>query len=159
MLGTYKNLTNIESYINTAFKLYKASIIKNFLAQVNDEELKGENCRQYNFSFYLAVYLVTIVYQDVIKYPSKSWDYFVTKYDLEKYKKCLACDGIKLDDILISFTLPPVAVSSGINNLQIEKTFEIEPTDLTPIVIEPTIVDLSTILVASTCINNIETIC
>lgn len=159
MLGTYKSPTNLENCINTAFKLFKTSIIKNFLSQVNDEELKGESCKQYNFSFYLAIYLISIVYQDVIKYPKQNWNYFVIKYKLETYKKCLACSGINLDDVLKCFNLPTVIIGLGINSIKIESTFIIEPTNLTPTVVEVVQIDLTTILGIKSCINNITTTC
>lgn len=156
MLGTYKNPTNLELYINNAFKSYKNSIVNNFLGQVKDEQLQGESCKQYNFSFYLAIYLVTLVYQDVMKYPAKDWSYFVTKYKLNDLKKCLSCSGINLDTILKIFTLPNVGLTSGIESTEIEETFQIEPTDLTPVVVVTTTVDLSTILGVKQCTSNIQ---
>jgi len=159
MLGTYKNPSNIENYINNIFKINKNSIVTNFLKQINDEQLKGESCRQYNFSFYLALYLVILVYNDVLKYPNKTWDYFVSKYNLLEHKKCLACTGINLDTILTSFMLPPIN-TSGIEGVQIEQTLEVEPIDLTePTIIVAPVKILDLIQSGKTCINNINLNC
>jgi len=159
MLGTYKNPSNIENYINNIFKINKNSIVTNFLKQINDEQLKGESCRQYNFSFYLALYLVILVYNDVLKYPNKTWDYFVSKYNLLEHKKCLACTGINLETILTSFMLPPIN-TSGIEGVQIEQTLEVEPIDLTePTIIVAPVKILDLIQSGKTCINNINLNC
>lgn len=159
MLSTYKTPSAIESYINNIFKVNKNSIVSNFLKQINDEQLKGESCRQYNFSFYLSLYLVILVYNDFLKYPNKTWSYFVSKYNLLEHKKCLACDGINLDTILASFMLPPLNIS-GIEGMQIEQNLEVEPVDLTETTTIITPINLLGLLQSGkTCINNINSIC
>ena len=156
MLSTYKSPTNLEIYINNAFKAYKNNIVSNFLGEIKDEQLKGESCKQYNFSFYLALYLVTLVYKDVIKYPNKNWNYFVTKYKLKEYKKCLSCSGINLNNILFSFNLPSIIEQSGIEDLEVEETLEVEPLDLTVTTSTTITVNLNTILNTTGCITDLS---
>lgn len=143
MLGTYK-VTTISDYINTSFSVYKKDILANFYKQVNDEELKGESCRQYNFHFYLGLYLVILVYKEFLKYPLKDWSYFETKYNLKVLKDCLLCHNVDLNTILTSFQLP-IITGDGINFREIEQTLEVEPT-LIPIIVIPIKIDLKALL-------------
>lgn len=130
MIAEFKNNhNNIQSYINQSFLKYKNDLINNFLNQVKDEELKGESCKQYNFHFYLALYLVTLVYQDFIKNSENNWEFYIKKYNLYKLRDCLLCNNINLNDVLNAFELP-ILTGNGINFLEVEETLEIEPIDL-----------------------------
>lgn len=156
MIGTYLLPTPLEVNINNSFKLYKKSIVDNFLAQIKQEQLKGESCLHYkSFNVWLAIYLVTLVYLDIIKYPNKDWNYFYKKYDLDSLKKCLLCNEINLDDILDSFGLKNFGKEYGINFIGIEKTFEVEPSPLSSIttIIKVNITDI--LQNTNSCINNI----
>jgi hypothetical protein len=145
MLGTFKPVTNIEDFINTSFSIYKKDILINFYKQIKDEELKGESCRQYNFSFYLALYLITLVYKEFLKYPLKDWSYFEDKYNLKKLKECLLCNNIDLNKILKSFQLP-IVTGDGINFMEVEENLEVEPTTLLVTLSDIVIIDLKKLL-------------
>lgn len=126
ILPNNNNTSYLENAINNSFLYYKKEIIALFTKSWKEEDLNETSENQFKGSqFILAIQLIVLVYQDIIRGVQTDWDYFVSKYELEKYSKCLKCDGINLDKILEIFGLPNIG-EKGINFQQIENTFIIE---------------------------------
>lgn len=158
MIAQNNIVTDLETNINNSFKLYKNTIVFNFLNQIKQEHLKGESKIQYtNFAFYLSMYLITIIYDDVKNHLGKNWSYFYNKYNLENLIKCFACYGIDLNKILKEFNLTTEGfeIAYGIENIGIEKTFEVEPSNIPVIIIHPKVNLLDVLLSNNQCINNV----
>lgn len=126
ILPNNKHTSYLENAINNSLLLYREDIIALFKKSWKEEDLNEVSDSQFHAGqLNLAIQLVTLVYLDVIRGVNTDWDYYVSKYNLETYKKCLSCDKINLDKILEKFGLPNVG-EKGINFQQIETTFIIE---------------------------------
>lgn len=123
--------TELETYINNAFKLYRTSLLTLHSKQWKEEDISGASCIQYKiYQYHLAVYYTILIYSEVQQGINSDWEYYKDKYKIETITKSLACDGINLDAILNEFGLPIISSEGGIESLEIEQSFEIEPTIL-----------------------------
>lgn len=126
MLPNNNHVSNIENYINQSFLLYKKDILSLYKGSWAEEDLNETSEKQFKgFQYFLAIQLTILVYLDVIRGVNTDWNYFVTKYNLEKYSKCLKCNDINLDKIFEKFNLPKIG-ELGIDFQEIESTFVIE---------------------------------
>ena len=125
-----KNISPLNLYIKAFFDNFKEDILSYTLSQWKDEDLKGESYNQWNINrYYGLLYLLILIRIDYDRIGNyKDWSYFVNKYDLIEYKKCLACSNISLDISLNIFNLPIVndSFNYGIELASIENTFIID---------------------------------
>lgn len=117
------------SYAN----LYKDKIKISYTKWFNLEDNYGNSCKQYGqMQFYLAFFLVSMVYNELINYHTTISDTYA-KYDLSEKRKKLYCNGIDLNDILTIFGLPKVneiILPYGIEHIGIETNFIVEPINI-----------------------------
>lgn len=126
MLHTVKKISNLNTYINSFFNEFKDDIMIQTNKQWHDEDLKGSSTKQWNvMKYYYLLDLLIIVYNEVerTKDLGYNWSYYVNKFDLEKYRKCLACVGIDIDKGLNAFNLGDSISILGIELAQIEDSF------------------------------------
>lgn len=120
----------IDNLVANFFTSYRNEIFK-----LSQQVWREEDIREYSTKYikiaqyYLALYLVILLYID---YTSglDIWDNLILKYKIDCHRKELACCGIDLDKILGTFGLPPKANTGGIEGVEIEESFEVEPTEL-----------------------------
>lgn len=108
ILPIYEYDINEYERLNKAFiALYGDNIYSLIQQQVNQESLVGYSCIMYKVvQFHLAFLLGYTIMMDY-RTTDQDWDYYEDKYDLENKRKYLACSGIKLEDLLEIFGLPP----------------------------------------------------
>jgi len=125
ILPNYNNTSFLENAINNSFLLYREDAIKLLKKSWNEEDLNETSNEQFRAAQYsFAIQLVILIYLDYTRFPSLGWAYYVAKFELEKFSKCLKCYNINLDKILEKFSLP--SVLGGIEFQEIEETFIIE---------------------------------
>lgn len=123
MFHIAKKTTLLDSYIRSYFATFRDTILDYSNKQWNDEDLKGNSYNQWNINRYNSLlYLLTIVRLDFDRLGNyKDWSFFVDKYKLNNYKKCLACYDISLDNCLELFNLP--VLTEGIETAIVEESF------------------------------------
>lgn len=127
MIPRNKIPNELESRIYNSIKGKKETLIANSKSFVKKEKLYGKDCNVYKYSMeFAAMFLVGLIYDEYLWGLNNEWSYYVTKYDLENKRKCLACYGVSLDYYLGKFGLIPDSNGflSGIENMKIEQTFE-----------------------------------
>lgn len=123
------NNVDIRQYWKEYWDLYRTDIMALTDSQINDEDALGVSCKQYRImQYYLGFYLVVMIYLEMIATKINTWSYYVNKYDLKNKKYNLGCNNISLDKILEIFGLPTV-VGSGIEHMNIEGVFIVEPSE------------------------------
>lgn len=115
----------LNNYIRSYFSEFRDTIGSTSILQWRDEDLKGYSYQQWNINrYYSLLYLLIILHLDYQRLSKiKDWSYFIEKYNLIEYKKCLACYNISLEKCLEIFNLQNLEV--GIELVSIEDTFVI----------------------------------
>lgn len=151
MFHIARNITDLNTCIRNYFSTFRADILSLTNTQWNDEDLKGKTLIQYDINrYYSLLYLLVIIYKDYERLGNqKEWSYFVDKYNLNEYKKCLACYNISLDNCLKLFNLQ--STDEGIEISLIEQSFIVENQEL-----QPSIISYLDLLSNIGCINNIN---
>lgn len=125
-LSTYNKPTFLEERINEAFLYYEKEIIALHKEGWNEEDLNEVTSKHFKVEQYQAIIqLIILIYLEIIRGVNTDWEYYVNKYKLDSYKKCLICYQINIDKILSIFQLPSVG-ETGINFSQIENSFIVE---------------------------------
>lgn len=123
MIHSVKKVTPLNACIANFFLAYKDDIISLTNKQWNDEDLKGTSIKQWNImKYYDLLYLLIVVYNEInrtleLNYP---FSYYSNKFDLEKYKKCLACSNIDIDKGYEAFRFNILSQIDGIELQEIE---------------------------------------
>jgi hypothetical protein len=121
-------LNDYQVKVNSFFDNYKEAIYTLHYNQFKQESIYDKSCLQFKvIDYYSALYLVSLIYQDILDNPLYDWEYFKVKYDLVNINKCYACKGIKLTDIFKLFGYPFKNTQIGIELMEIESTFIVEP--------------------------------
>jgi len=149
--------TVLETYISKSFQLYKDKIIELHNEQFKQEDITGESKKQFKvLNYHIAILYVILIYNDIITKSNNllNWEYYNTKYEIDKYRISFACKGVDIDKILNIFNLPYIN-SNGIENMGIESNFIIEPLGIIPLI--PVSFDINKLLSeTSDCINYID---
>lgn len=138
-----KNISLLNNSVNNYITAFKSELIGFSTNEWNDEDLKGKSYSQWEaMQYYNLMYLLIIVYNEVIRTQNlnHSWSYYREKFKLDKYRKCLECEGIDFDKALNAFGFYIYTNESGIEQMGIENNFRIQPSD--PIIYNKTIIDL-----------------
>lgn len=125
--------STIDSYLANAFSKIRISIVALQNKWFNEESYKGTSKIPYKVSmYYMAIYLVLLMYLEMKAGYNTTWSYYQTKYDIDTNRKKLACCGIDLDDIISSFGISTTTAScvQGIGSMEIEDCLEVEPIEL-----------------------------
>jgi hypothetical protein len=119
-----------EQNVSDFFSLYKEDILKIFSKLWKEEDRIEESDKIYNLNQYLYVYLYCmLIKNEYLLGVNTDWNYYITKYKINEKRKLFACNGISLDNVLKVFSLPVINNGFGIENLGVENSFTIEPTD------------------------------
>lgn len=156
------NPNNNSSYLDGriyAFWLkFKSDILRISKSGWKEEDYKGATFCQYKvMQYYGVLYLLIAIYIDVQR-TKQTWDYYVTKYDLNTKRKCLACNGIDLDKALAIFDFPLSTCTGGIECMGVGIDFIVEPTSI-PTSTLTTVNILDLINNPSTCNSVVSTDC
>lgn len=107
----------IEGSKNNLTKLIKEESIWG----ESDEALKGLNYfYAVNYSYLLFLYLTR---------DNHTWAEAEEKFCITKVRKCLACKGISLDELLAFYGYTTSISCNGIETIEMEKSVEVEPTE------------------------------
>ena len=132
--------TDIEIKWNTWWKSIKFKVLELSEKQFITEDVYGKSKIQYKiYQYYLAFYLVLLVYLEYKSGYNTNWNYYIKKYKLETKKHNLACNGVNLNILLSVFGLPRVFTNGGIEDMVIETSFEVEPTIWNPTGVSKTV--------------------
>jgi hypothetical protein len=93
-------------------------------AQEDNQETSDH--QYYILKLQAAVILCALIYLDSTKYTRAE---LLAKYGYEKVKHCLGCVKISFDAILDEF-YTETPITGGIQNMEIECNFEVEPTEI-----------------------------
>jgi len=132
VIHQYNNISYLDDKIQAFWKLYKDEIFKLSQLSWKQEDITGKSYAQWHaFQYHNALRLVILLYLDIEKNGKiyTTWEYYKTKYKLDKYKECLVCAGIDLDKILNIFNLPFEDCTGGIECMDVEGTFIVEGGD------------------------------
>lgn len=125
-ISNYNKTSFIEDRVNEAFLYYEKDIIALHKTQWKDEDLNETSDKHFKVEqYYLVIQLMILIYFEIIRGVNLEWSYYINKYNLVAYKKCLLRHGINLDKILAIFQLPDSS-SNGVNFAEIENSFIIE---------------------------------
>ena len=121
--------SNIEVIWNSYFTHYRDNILSSHY-QVNDnEDMFNKDNNIYKIMYYyLAFYLVLLVYLEIQDRVHSDWSYYVNKYDLINQSKIFGCNGISLDKVFELFGID-YNNTGGIGNMQIDSTFQVDSSD------------------------------
>jgi len=126
-----KKTSDLNTAIHTFFLAFKDKLVGFSTTQWKQEDLKGKSNSQWiAMQYYNLMYLLIIVHQEVMRtkdlgYP---WSYYVSKFKLDTYKECLACDGIDFDKALEAFNIPFYFSEDGINLMGVQDSLFVTPT-------------------------------
>lgn len=132
ILHQYNTNSFLDTKIRNFWTTFKADILKLTFKSWKEEDYRGKTYTQWRITQYHNVLTLMILLIFDIKKNGKvhtDWAYYNTKYKLDTYRKCLACECIDLDKVLAIFGLPFKDCTGGIECMGIQLTFQIEPDD------------------------------
>lgn len=121
-------ISPLNVLVNSFFTEFKVNILLFTNKQWNSEDLKGSSFYQWKVKkYYDLLYLIILLYTDIQKNIKLNlgWQYYVTKYNLVEFKKCLACDNISLDQALNIFGINEIFPNTGIELMEEEFNLEV----------------------------------
>lgn len=128
-----KNISPLNNAINNYITAFKSELVGLSTLEWKEEDLKGKSYSQWKvIQYYDLMYLLIIVYNEVIrtKNLNYSWSYYRDKFKLDKYRKCLECEGIDFDKALNAFGFSSYVNESGIELMEVETNFIIQKNEL-----------------------------
>lgn len=161
ILHKYSNDNYLDGRIRAYWLFFKADILALTTKGWNEEDLRGKSCTQYKvMQYYYLLYILILLYEDLkansVLQPS--WSYYNTKYNIDGLRKCLACIGIDIDKALAVFNFPLVPCINGLECMDVEGSFIVEPTAFPTSTV--TTISLSVLLANPTsCSNSLVTTC
>lgn len=139
MFSVVSSVSTVDSYLASIFGENRSSIVDLQNKWFNEEAYKGTSKYPYKVAmYYMATYLVLIMWLEIKAGYETDWDYYKEKYKIDDNRKKLACCGIDLDDVLAAFGLnvqTTGACIAGINSMEVEECLVIEPTTLPTVAI------------------------
>ncbi len=131
MLHTLRKISPLDTAIDAYFTSFKSELIELSQSQWTSEDLRGKSSLQWIImQYYNLMYLLILVHREVDRTANlgKDWSYFENKYNLNKVKSCVACQGINYDMALKAFGLNNL-FSGGIEDMMLESDFIINGED------------------------------
>lgn len=150
-----KTISPLNTLVNNYFTAFKTQLVNYSTIEWNNEDLKGKSYAQWQaMQYYNLMYLLIIVYKEIIrtKNLNYTWSYYVNKFKLDTYRKCLECEGIDFDKALHAFGFDTIFSNGGIESMIIEYSFKIESFDLP----KSSILVKDLLLVPNQCFNYIN---
>lgn len=129
ILHQYNNSSYLGVKINDFWIAFKSDILKLTTKSWKEEDNRGSSLTHWKImQYYNVLSLMILIYFDIEKNKTiySEWSYYNTKYKLDEYRKCLACECIDLDKILTIFGFPFAECTEGIECMNIETTFIVE---------------------------------
>lgn len=164
-LHSYTTNSVLNNKIKEFFIYFKPQIIELSKKQWNEEDLKGKSNYQFLIQdIYYLLYLLILIDIDIsITGKFYSWDYYKTKYNIEKLEDCFNCKKINFKKAIEIFGFFNNC-NEGIECIETENTFIVEPitTPYTtlPIITSSTTTYMNSLLTnLKSCNNIISTIC
>lgn len=127
-----KTITPLNIAINNYFTAFKDDILTYSTKQWKEEDIKGKSIAQWRaMQYYDLMYLLIVLHQEIVRtlHLNCDWSYYVTKFKLDKYQKCIQCEEIDWDKAIDSFGLNDLVPQGGIENMGIEINFVIQNSD------------------------------
>lgn len=105
MIHSVKKITLLNESINNFFIAFKDDIISKTELQWKEEDYKGNSFVQWKImKYYYILHLMILIFLEKERNKDTyGWSYYVDKFDLDIFKKCLACDNISIEKAYTAF--------------------------------------------------------
>jgi hypothetical protein len=130
-LHSYKINSVLNTKIKNFFSYFKPQIIELSKKQWNEEDLKGKGTTQFIIQdiYYLLYLFILIDIDTSITGKFYNWEYYKTKYNIEKLEDCINCKGINFKKAVEIFDFFKNC-NEGIECIEVENTFIVEPEEI-----------------------------